>query len=487
MTPAADWLARVRGHEARGELLRAYDLARQGLDEHPQDVWLAHRAVLALAKAGATARAGHEFTRLGLDGSAEPDIAALAARIAKDQAFAAPPARRGQLLARAADLYEAVHRQGGGYYPAVNAASLRLLANQPEAAERLAREVLALCVAGSDEAYYRAASEAEAALVLGDVESARAALVRAAQVGRDHAARAATRKQLRRLCAARGLPDDLLAPLAPPMVIHYTGHMIAAEGASGRFPAGNQAAVAAAIAGLLARHDAGFGYGALASGADILFAEALLARGAELHVVLPFERDEFVGVSVAPAGADWVQRFETCLARASSVSFATDDRHLGHEWIFAYGSFLAMGLACLRADFLDAPVRQLAVWDGQESTGVAGTGFDVRLWREAGRCTDVVDPAPGEPRLPLPAAVPATPGQRELKAMLFGDIHGFSRLSETQVGAFVRHVLGAFAAVLARYGAQVRYRNTWGDGLFVVMSDPVPAARCNLTSPSGDR
>ena len=52
MSGAADWLARVRGHEARGELLLAYDTALQGLAEHPDDLWLAHRAVLNLAKAG---------------------------------------------------------------------------------------------------------------------------------------------------------------------------------------------------------------------------------------------------------------------------------------------------------------------------------------------------------------------------------------------------------------------------------------------------
>lgn len=41
-------------------------------------------------------------------------------------------------------------------------------------------------------------------------------------------------------------------------------------------------------------------------------------------------------------------------------------------------------------------------------------------------------------------------------------------------------MLGAFGGVLAQYGAQVLYRNTWGDGLFVVMADACLAARCAL-------
>lgn len=480
MSGAADWLARVRGHEARGELLLAYDTALQGLAEYPDDLWLAHRAVLNLAKAGATVRAGSEYVRLGLARSQEPEIAALAARIAKDRALAAPADERDALLARAADLYEAVHLRGGGYYPAVNAATLNLLSGQPQAAEKLAREVLALCRGGQDEAYYRAASEAEAALILGDETLAVHALARAGAAGGDLAARAATRRQLRLVCAARGLSDTLLDGLAPPTVIHYTGHMIAATGTAGRFPAERESEVAAAIRTQLEQHRVGFGYGALACGADILFAEALLARGAELHVVLPFERGEFIEVSVAPAGPRWVARFHACLERATSLTYATEDRQLGHEWIFAYGSFLAMGLAALRARFLDAPVRQLAVWDGQESSGVAGTGFDVRTWREAGRDLDVITPMPGAAARPPAAPPPARAGERELKAMLFGDIHGFSRLSETQVTTFVTHVLGAFGGVLAHYGAQVLYRNTWGDGLFVVMADASLAARCAL-------
>jgi class 3 adenylate cyclase len=41
-------------------------------------------------------------------------------------------------------------------------------------------------------------------------------------------------------------------------------------------------------------------------------------------------------------------------------------------------------------------------------------------------------------------------------------------------------VLGAFADVLATYGDQVECRNTWGDALYVVLSDADVAARCAL-------
>jgi hypothetical protein len=85
----------------------------------------------------------------------------------------------------------------------------------------------------------------------------------------------------------------------------------------GRFPAEEEARVADELRNQFASLGVRIGFGSLAAGADILAAEALLDLGAELQVVLPFERDEFVRVSVAPAGEDRVERFERCLAAAS--------------------------------------------------------------------------------------------------------------------------------------------------------------------------
>jgi len=480
---AEDWLARVRELEASGDLLLAYDVALQGLTEHPQDAWLAHRAVLNLAKSGAIRRARDEFTRLGLDRSREVDIRSLGARIAKDDALRASGAERSESLRRAAYLYEAIYTETGNFYPGINAATLRLLGGEDDSALRLAGELLAELrkpAVSEEDAYYRAASEAEAALILRDLLAAQDALSRAGAASSDLAARATTRRQLRLICGAHGIDEAVLDALAPPTVECYTGHIIAAPGATGRFPAAEEAQVAKAIADLLERRKVGFGYGALAAGADILFAEALLARGAELHVVLPFTREEFVDVSVVPAKGVWVDRFEACLARARSVTYATSDSYLGHDAIFAYGSFVTMGLAVLRARFLDAEVRQAAVWDGQETTGLAGTAFDVRTWRALERPSDII--ACGNK---IPAqAVAATPQPsnkgRALRALLFGDVKGFSKLKEVQIPLFVEHILGTVGCVLDRYGEDVLHSNTWGDGLYVVLSGAEVGARCAL-------
>ena len=273
--PAGWWLDAVIREERRGELLRAYDLADRGLEEHPGDLALQHRAVLALARTGATERAARFFSEFGLDRVLDEDVAALGARIAKDKALASEgPERRGA-AARAAKMYDAIYARTGGYYPAINAATLSLVAGDLTRSRALAAEVLGILAASGEGSYYAAATDAEARLLLGEEPAARVALERAALVnGGDVGALATTRRQLRLICELSGIGIGVLAPLAGPAVVHFCGHRIATAGEAGRFPSSMESSVAAAIAEVVAQQQIGFAYGALASGADILWAEA---------------------------------------------------------------------------------------------------------------------------------------------------------------------------------------------------------------------
>jgi len=493
--PARWWQRAVLEQERRGELLVAFDLAERGLGEHPGDVWLEHRAVLALARTGATEEAQRRFTEYGLEEAADEDVAALGARIAKDTALAAAAGQARPLATRAAALYREIFARTGGYYPAINAATLYMLAGEDERSQELARTVLALLQERADDSYYAAATEAEARLLLAEEAPAREALERAGRrYGNDYAAVATTRRQLRLICRAKGLDEQILALLAGPAVVHFCGHRVGTADDDTPFPAREETLVAARIAAEVERNRAGFAYGSLASGADILWAEALLAAGSELHVILPFSRDEFLSWSVEPAGPAWVERFERCMAAATSVRYATEDAFLGDDVLFRYCSELAMGLALLRARYLDAEARQLAVWDGEPARGAAGTALDVETWRRTGNAAcilapgriparrDAGGPSPGrEESLPRePPASETRQPHRVVRAMLFGDIKGFSKLTDDQLPSFLTLVMGAFAAVLARHREQIWHRNTWGDALYVVLTDAVQAAACAL-------
>ena len=167
----------------------------------------------------------------------------------------------------------------------------------------------------------------------------------------------------------------MLASLAAPSVIHFPGHT-------------NRPAVSRRGGGIgaerIGKHcsvtNVGFGYGSLAAGADILFAEELIRRKAEVNLAMPFDIEEFKRVSVAYAGEGWLRRFDDCLRAAQSITYATTDEYLGDDSLFGYASRMAMGLASLRARFLDTPARQIAIWDGG---GIGGTD------RTAGAAADV--------------------------------------------------------------------------------------------------
>jgi class 3 adenylate cyclase len=460
--------------ERRGELLMAFDLADRALAEHPDDVWLKHRAVLALARAGSTGEAARRFADYGLAGVEDEDVAALEARIAKDEALST-----GDGLERAAGLYEAIFRRTGGYYPAVNAATLCLLDGNAERATVLAGEARAALQASGDESYYAAATEVEVALILGEPSVAQEALFRARELNRDdYSALATTRRQLRLLLEATGGSDDLLEPLSGPCVLHFCGHRIGGA----RFPFEDEAEVTARIAKELDRIAPGYGYGALANGADIICAEELLRREAELHVVLPFAREEFVRTSVADSGEEWVRRFDACLEAASSVTYATDDAFLGEDILFIYGTELAMGMALQRAAWLDAAAVQLAVWDGLQTDLAAGTAVDVARWAATGHHTTVVRPPHTQPPDPSPPSEEEKSQviPRVVRSLIFADVAGFSKLTDEELPRFNDVVLGALGRVLTRYEAGIVYRNTWGDALYAVATDPDTAAACAM-------
>jgi class 3 adenylate cyclase len=485
-----DGLVRARGALARGDVLIAYDEAVTALDARPEDVEARFLAALALARAGAAERARDAVSQLmdcfadgeGLPTRLREDVEALVARLAKDDALATSgPERRGR-LERAAELYEIVAKRYGGYYSWINAATLRLLSGDTLGARRMAEHARMLVTVDDDTAdsYWRHATQAEAALILGDQRAARDAIVRAAGAsGGDFAARAVSYHQLRLVCAAAGVDREILGALAPPSVLHYCGHRIDGSGAAGRFPATMEHQVAEQVRDFLGHRDVGFGYGALASGADILVAEGLLGAGADLHVVLPFGRDEFERTSVAPAGSVWLSRFTTCLDRAASVTYASDSAYLGRDELFGYAARIAMGHALNRAQFLDTDVEQLAVWDGAPAAGVAGTAHDVQVWRHTGCSTHVI-PLPAHAHDATLASRHEPTGAREVRAIIFTDLRGFSRLRDEHFPIFVDRVLGPLGRVLDTYSPAILSRNSWGDAVAAVCADVVVAAECAL-------
>lgn len=479
----------AKAREREGEVLAAHEIAYDAALAFPDSPLLKYLAIRTLARTGGTSEALKLYADWRLDRDPDEDARALKGRLAKDSALRHRGPARLARFAEAAQAYEDAYRATGGSFTGVNAAAMWFLAGYPERAAALVEPVRAACSRerpnGALDLYYRHATLAELALLAGDYQAACRHLEDAAAAGIDDlAARATTRRQLTLISAHRGIDDSWLKILRLPIVAHYLGHRIQPPGVAGRFAAPQEAAAAANIAIWIRRHDARFFYGALASGADILFAEAALAcPGGELHVVLPFRKADFIETSVRSSGEGWVRRFETCIAKAHSVTLGTEGGYGGDEALFPYGARLAMGLAVLRGQRLGAEVRQAAVWDRQPATGAAGTAVDVARWQASGRVTDVIDLPATDGSAPSPAgasAEPHAPPHREVRAILYGDFKGYSTLADDQTVPFNDISMATLAATIRRFDPAIDYRNSWGDAIYLTFADVGLAAQCAL-------
>ncbi len=467
--------------ELGGDLLAAYDTIAAGLVEDPTSIQLRHRAVLLLARGGAVSQARREYLRLGLnDVHDHVDAISLGGRLLKDLAFAASGETRRQVARESAARYGEAYALHRDYYPGINVATMALVAGDLARSSDLARAVLKdLSAPGDDhagDAYYRAATRAEAHFLLGRLDDAERALAAAIALDpHNYTAHASTLRQLDIICATLKLDRDWLDHHSPPPPVSYCGHMF---GEATTTPEA-MIALTGKIGTALDRLRPCAAFGALAAGADIVVAEAVLARGAELHVVLPMNEKTFLARSVAPFGDGWVARYQDCKGRATTFRIASHENDFDDDVVFAFGSEFAMGLAIRHGDMLRTRACQLAAWDGAPSAGVAGTGADVARWAVT-KLPQVVVEFPRRASAPASAATPARSTERRLKAMLFGDVRGFSKLTEAEIRPFVEHILAPVAGALRGLPSAPDLVATWGDGIHVVCESIADAATAAL-------
>ncbi|MCO5763255.1 MAG: adenylate/guanylate cyclase domain-containing protein [Chromatiaceae bacterium] len=398
------------------------------------------------------------------------------------------------------------HRCSSG----VHAARLTWLLGEPARATEIAREVQATAgdktgksgqpggalghAEGGKERFFTLADGAECALLTGDRELAEARYRQALAGDRVHYGWVLeVRHRLLALQdAGLNVPPSLLELHRPPVILIGGGHPLDPPGALHPvFPAACEAAVRLAIQEHLDRLAPQIGYSSAAAGSELLFVETMLERDAEVHLVLPFSTEDFIRERVAPAGPRWERRFRHALKLVASVTHATEEPYLGHDWLFRFNNQIIDGMARLRADLLGTAPYLLLVWDYAAELG-AGTAADLMdHWPDVGRlrlidldavrCSQLresVSPAPIPVAPPLPgvdtAAMPSPnclrrEPQRVLKTLLFADLVGFSKLREEELPGFWDY-LAQIQRRLGQISAPPDLVESWGDALYVVMS-----------------
>ncbi len=486
-------------HQRATELLRqgaplpAYDVVAAGLRAFPGDAALRRLLALALARSGASLQANQILAALVDEGNHDEETVGLFARTFKDrwQAARDPDDARG-FLRQALHWYSEAHGRSGGYWSGINAATMALLLDDRAKAADLARHVRAVCLERQASAgplidgYWVEATMGEAALILGEREAA-AACYREAAATHQHGLGdlVATRRNARLILRHQGADAaGIDACFHIPRVAVFAGHLIdRVARATPRFPQHLEDDVRAALLEVLRRRDIAVGYASAANGGDLLFLECLEAIGAERHIVLPYNRDQFLGDSVSFIPG-WAPRFHSALDRATHVVTASEQRMPGNAMSYEYGFRLLDGTAALRAGELDTELWCIAVWDGAAGDGDGGTAGAIEHWRDAGRQIEIVDlraiAAAAAERCPAPLTVapaprqPADRDERTLDArivgLLFADVAGFSKLAEDQIPNFVDRYMGEIGRVLAEFPDQPLLANTWGDGLYLVFA-----------------
>lgn len=317
------------------------------------------QSILSLARSGATQRAWDAFIAARLDAAEDINALTLKGRLLKDRARQAAGAERRALFAQSGAAYAQAATLRPDSYPLINAAAMALFAGDGASAASVARDALTLVDADPSQGetpYWREATRAEALLLLGRLHDAQASLSAAIklapQAWEDHAS---TLRQFAAILAETGGDIAWLDPHRPAPCLHFSGILGIAP---------DDDAATAAINSAIAKIAPGFGFGALAAGADIIAAEAIIASGAELHVILPALPVQFAKSSVGPSGHAWASRYEALLAAASSLTICGDDDETSRAGI-ALADYHAMGMAAERAALLEGRAMAMRIEPGE--------------------------------------------------------------------------------------------------------------------------
>jgi tetratricopeptide (TPR) repeat protein len=299
--------------------------------------------------------------------------------VLKDEGRSAKGLERQNIYRKAAEAYARAAALSGKTYPLINAATLTLLAGHSRKSHALARALLARNDDQEETPYWRIATRAEALLLLGRVAEAesalRQAIPEAPQAFEDHAA---TLRQFGLICGVLSRDKTWLDQFRPPRCLHFAGPMVFARDEEPR--------LRRQVRAIIDQEQIGAGFGAVAAGADIVIAEALLERNAEIHIVLPAPTHLFRETSVSKYRRNWGARFDAVLQAAASCRALEQEAAAPFRLAIRLAGEIAMGNATMHAEMFQTEAVQLAVL-AAKSTKSPDLSCSARMasrWNECG-------------------------------------------------------------------------------------------------------
>lgn len=541
------WERRARSLLDEGQNFLVHDTCREGLKHYPASHKLAIYGATALSQTGADEEARRllkpildallvddsPFRRLentlrrAVDQAGEGDDSSLSAMVDLAEAIEMARGRRTAITADsetygslaqvlreswlstgdqsdldlAGELFLRAFQTGEDPRDGVNAAALMWFQGKRIEAGQLAGKVVDQLMAWggdpnlpADVSFERLGTWGLAELLLGHEDDALSSFRSASALeGASYPPIVALLKQLEQF-RKHGIlvPDEVTELIRPPQVVVFTGHALDRPGEGPHFPPQLEAEVRAEIVQVLDEIDARVGFSMASCGSELLFIEAMLERGAEVNLVLPFALEDFIAANVRYGGARWEMRFRNALRLAATVTFATEEHYLGHEMLYRFANQCLSGLATLRAGFLCSNPTLIAVWDMMPGSLVGGAADFIDSWEDISRLRlidldgllqnhpELLEEGGALPNFDMDDGDEEEGQGRVIRSMLFCDIAGYSKLAEEYVPVYLEF-LGLLQEGLAQSGVVPLSINTWGDAIFVVMDKASPLAEYALT------
>jgi tetratricopeptide (TPR) repeat protein len=267
------------------------------------------------------------------------------------------------------------------FYTGINAATMSAIAGRAMQGREIATSVISL-IDESSAGFWELATLGEAYLLIKNRDRCVEYYVKARQLAaNDWGKVISVHNQLWLLNHYVAVPKEVLRIFAPPEVVAFAGHMVDGPNRkTPRFPAVIEDKVKDSIKGAIRTLHASIGYCSLASGADILFAEAMAEEGGEVHMLMPFSKSDFINTSLRFAGEHWIKRFEDLLNKFP-VTFITTENYGGNDDLFSLLGKVIFGSAVLRSQMYHQEPFLLTVLSELDMKRMeGGTRDTIRMW-----------------------------------------------------------------------------------------------------------
>ena len=461
----------------RGYPMWANDVVMEGLKCSPASMRLRQLQALAMMRSGSPNGAQKILESLVTEGHDDSETLGLLASSRKTfwKSGTGGEAEKLQALHECAAIYLRAFEKTRDYYPGINAAAMAIISGDLMLGKRIAVEVREICtsrMARGDNDQWILATIAEAELIAGDTIQALDHYEKSVAVAQGNLASiSTTRIQALMLAGKLGVDDSGIrrALPSPPVAVFVGLSPISEHRITLPFIV-DETAIKESFAKEIKSAQIKIAYASGVGSGDIAFMETILDLGGQAHLMLPAPPDDLrrmFGDSLLH-GEAWVRRFDHVLAESSSVTVVSRELGSADPGIFGYTNRILAGSAVLRSKSLGTSARLIEL---VELGASVSENFANRSIFNEFTAIEVSSVIHKENPIPI-----ATGGiNAEVKAILFADLKGYSKLPESQIPLFINVFLKQ-AAELCAAESGILFKNMWGDCFYIVFNNVCAAA-----------